>query len=169
MRVALYLLLALFILCVESVTVKVFGLSVTRLDVTIAIVVFLGLRATTVEGAFTAFGIGYLLDVFSGRPTGLYPFLAVLVFLLVRLLSSFVDARARVLYAAMSGAAVLGHALLAVFFSMITSVTGGGSAVFTLSGVPMQIALTAIAAYLLWPLLTKIDPGQERPRTGVLL
>lgn len=169
MKIALYLVLALLLLCVESVAVKIFGLQVTRLDVTLALVVFLGLRANTVEGAFTAFGIGYLLDVFSGRPTGLYPFLAVLIFLLVRLLSSFVDARARVLFAALAGAATLGHALLAVFFSMITSVTGGGAAVMTLSGVPLQIALTAMGGFLLWPLLVKIDPAQDRPRAGVLL
>lgn len=170
MKAVIYLVLTLLLLCVESVAVKILGFSISRFDVTLALVVFLGLRANTVEGAFTAFGIGYLLDVFTGRPTGLYPFLAVLVFLLVRLLSSFVDARARVLFAAMAGAATLGHALLAVFFSMVTSLTGGGTAaVFTLSGVPLQIALTSVAGFLLWPLLVKLDPGQDRPRAGVLL
>ena len=88
MRVAAMLAMSLALLCVESVAVKVFGFSVIRIDVTLALVVFLGLRANTVEGAFTSFAIGYLLDVFTGRPTGLYPFLAVLVFLLVRLLTS---------------------------------------------------------------------------------
>lgn len=167
MRIAITLLLTLALLCVESVAVKVFGFSVTRIDVTLVLVVFLGLRANTVEGAFTAFGVGYLLDAFTGRPTGLYPFLAVLVFLLVRLLASFVDARARVLYAALSGAATFGHALLAVFFSWLTSLSGGGTA-STLSGVPLQIALSCVTAFVLWPLLMKLDPGQERPQRGLL-
>lgn len=168
MRIAVLLLITLFLLCIESVVVKVFGFSVTRIDVTLALVVFLGLRANTVEGASTSFGIGYLLDVFTGRPTGLYPFLAVLVFLLVRLLASFVDARSRGLYAAMVGAAAVGHALLAVFFSWLTSLSGGGGAVATLSGVPLQVALSSLAAFVLWPLLIKLDPGQERPRAGIL-
>lgn len=167
MRIATMLALTLALLCVESVAVKVFGFSVTRIDVTLALVVFLGLRANTVEGAFTSFAVGYLLDVFTGRPTGLYPFLGVLVFLLVRLLASFVDARARVLYAAMSGAATFGHALLAVLFSWLTSLSGG--TVATLSGVPLQIALSCVTAFLLWPLLMKLDPGQERPQRGLLL
>ncbi len=168
MRVAAMLAMSLALLCVESVAVKVFGFSVIRIDVTLALVVFLGLRANTLEGAFTSFAIGYLLDVFTGRPTGLYPFLAVLVFLLVRLLASFVDARARALYAALTGAATFGHALLAVFFSWLTSLSGGG-AVATLSGVPLQIALASLTAMLLWPVLVKLDPGQDRPQTGVLL
>ncbi len=168
MRIAVMLALSLVMLCVESVAVKVFGFSVTRIDVTLALVVFLGLRANTLEGAVTAFGIGYLLDVFTGRPTGLYPFLAVLVFLLVRLLASFVDARARLVYAALTGTATFGHALLAVFFSWLTSLNGGG-AVATLSGVPLQIALSTATGLLLWPLLMKLDPGHDRPATGVLL
>ena len=168
MRIAIMLVLTLVLLCIESVAVKVFGFSVIRLDVTLALVVFLGLRANTVEGAFTSFGIGYLLDVFTGRPTGLYPFLAVLVFLGVRLLASFVDARARALYAARAGAATVAHALLAVFFSWLTSLSGGG-AVATLSGVPLQVGLTMLTGFLLWPLLLKLDPGQERPQAGVLL
>jgi len=168
MRAAIMLGLTLLLLSVESVAVKLFGFSVTRIDVTLVLVVFLGLRANPVEGAFTAFGVGYLLDVFTGRPTGLYPFLAVLVFLLVRLLASFVDARARGLFALMAGAATFGHALLAVFFSWLTSLGGTGT-VATLSGVPLQVGLSLVTAFLIWPLLLKLDPGHERPQSGVLL
>lgn len=166
MRFLITLVVALLLLCVESVAVQAFGFTVTRIDVTLALVVFLGLRANTAEGAFTAFCIGYLLDVFTGRPTGLYPFLAVLVFLGVRLLASFVDARARVLYAAMTGAATFAHALLVIFFSSLTSLDGG--VVGTLAGVPLQVVLSALVAFALWPLLLKLDPGQERPKAGVL-
>ncbi len=168
MRIAVLLALTLLLLCVESVVAELFDFSVMRLDVTLVLVVFLGLRANTVEGAFTSFCTGYLLDVFTGRPTWLYPFLAVLVFLLVRLLASFVDARARGLFAAMAGAATLGHALLAIFFSWLTSLSGGAP-LGTLSGVPMQVVLSSLAAFVLWPLLLKLDPAQDRPHAGVLL
>ncbi len=167
MRFIVTLAVGLLLLCVESVAVQAFGFTVTRIDVTLGLIVFLGLRANTAEGAFTAFCLGYLLDVFTGRPTGLYPFLAVLTFLGVRLLASFVDARARVLYAALTGAATLAHALLVVFFSSLTSLDGG--VVGTLSGVPLQVVLSSVVAFLLWPLLLKLDPGQERPKAGVLL
>jgi rod shape-determining protein MreD len=167
MRFAATVALALLFLSVESVLTRQLGFEVTRLDVTLVLVVFLGLRATTLEGAFASFAIGYLLDVFTGRPTGLYPFLAVLTFLLTRMLSSLVDARARALFAFICAAAALGHGLLAAFFSWLTSRSGGGTMV-SLSGLPLEIALCGVAAALMWPLLRKIDPADERPQAGTL-
>ena len=40
------------------------------------------------------------------------------------MLSSFVDARARALFAVICGAAAVGHGLLAAFFSWLTSRSG---------------------------------------------
>ena len=77
------------------------------------------------------------------------------------------DARAWALYAALTGAATLAHALLVIFFSSLTSLDGG--VVGTLSGVPLQVVLSSLVGFLLWPLLLKLDPGQERPKAGVLL
>ena len=62
-------------------------------------------------------------------------------------------------------AATVGHALLAVLFSSLTS-TGGGHAL-SLSGMPLQVVLTTLAGAALWPLLARIEPG-ERPAPGVL-
>lgn len=158
--------LALLLLSLESVLVKSFGFEVTRIDVGLALVVYAGLRCTTVEGAFSAFSVGYLLDVFTGRPTGLYPALAMLVFLAVRGVGQLVDGRSRGSYALFVAVATVGHALLAVFFSWLTSATGGGH-VLSLSGVPLQVLLTTLAGAAMWPMLKKIEPG-ERPEPGVL-
>ncbi|MDP1829877.1 MAG: hypothetical protein Q8L48_41835 [Archangium sp.] len=159
-------LLALLLLSVESVLVKTFGFEVTRIDVGLALVVYAALRCTTIEGAFSAFSVGYLLDVFTGRPTGLYPALAVLVFLLVRAAGVVVDTRSRGPYALLIAVATLGHAVLAVFFSWLTSAAGSGH-VLSLSGVPLQVLLTTLAGLAMWPLLKKIEPG-ERPEPGIL-
>ena len=99
--------LALLLLSIESVLVKTFGFEVTRIDVGLALVVFAALRLSTVEGAFSAFAVGYVLDVFTGRPTGLYPALAMLVFLLVRAASLLVDGRSRVSYLGFTAAATV--------------------------------------------------------------
>ncbi|MFT3707308.1 MAG: hypothetical protein QM817_06540 [Archangium sp.] len=156
--------LALLLLSLESVLVKTFGFEVTRIDVGLALVVYAALRATTVEGAFSAFSVGYLLDVFTGRPTGLYPALAVLVFLLVRGGGMLVDGRSRSSYALFIAAATFGHALLAMLFSWVTSSEGHVS---SFSGVPLQVMLTVLAGMAMWPLLKKIEPG-ERPEPGGL-
>jgi len=159
-------ILALLLLSLESVLVKTFGFEVTRIDVGLALVVYAGLRCTTVEGALSAFSVGYLLDVFTGRPTGLYPALAVLVFLLVRAAGQLVDGRSRGPYALFVAVATVGHALLAVFFTWLTSAAGSGH-VLSLSGVPLQVLLTTLAGLAMWPLLKKIEPG-ERPEPGLL-
>jgi rod shape-determining protein MreD len=80
--------LALALLTLESVVVKQAGLVLGRIDVTVVLVAFLALRATLLEGAFTAFTVGYLLDLMSGQPTGLFTFLAVFTFLVGRLVST---------------------------------------------------------------------------------
>ncbi len=158
--------LALVLLSVEAVIVKSLGFDVTRIDVCVAIIVYAGLRGTTLEGAFTAFAVGYLLDVLTGRPTGLYPFLGVLVFLIARATAQLVDGRSRIAFAIFTAAATFGHALLAFLFTWLTSRSGEGR-VLSLSGVPLQVLLSMVVAFLLYPVLKKIEPG-ERPKPGVL-
>lgn len=167
MRFLLTVVLALLFLSVETVLSQQMGLQIVRLDITWVLVVFLGLRASAIEGATAAFVIGYLLDVFTGRPTGLYSFLAVLTFLLTRMLSSFVDARARALFAIICAAATVGNGLLAAFFTWLTSRTGA-SVMLSLAGLPFQALFCAVAAAMLWPLLRKLDPAYERPQAGML-
>jgi len=157
--------LTLLLLTLESVVVKYLGLSVTRIDVTVAVVAFLSLRASTVEGAFSSFVVGYLLDLMSGRPTGLYTFLAVLTFLVGRLAAS-VDVRSVLVFVIFTMAADLGHGLLAIFFSWLTSRDAAFGS--TLSALPLQVALTGLAALALYPLFRKFDSGGERSEVGLL-
>lgn len=159
--------LALVLLAVESVVVKAFGFTATRIDVTVPVVVFLACRAGLLEGAFSAFAIGYLLDVMSGRPTGLYTFLAVLTFLLVRLAASLVDVRSAPSFVMFVAAADLGHSLLAIFFTWMTS-KAGAVPTQPLLVLILQVLLTAVAGLLLWPLLRRLDPGTDRPEAGAL-
>ncbi len=159
--------MALVLLSLEAVLVKYLGFSITRIDVTVALVAFLALRANTQEGAISAFTIGYLLDLSTGRPTGLYTFLAVLMFLLGKLAASLVDVRSGPSFALFAMGTDAAHGLLAVFFTWMTApkVAVGGVALSTL---PVQVLLTGAAALVLYPLLRKLDPGNERPQVGAL-
>ncbi|MBI3184778.1 MAG: hypothetical protein HYZ28_21790 [Myxococcales bacterium] len=159
--------LALLLLVIESVAVKYLGFAITRIDVTVALVVFLSLRAGLLEGAFASFAIGYLLDVMSGRPTGLFVFLAVLVYLLGRLVSSLLDARSAPSFVLFVAGAEVAHSLLALFFGWMTSKSGTAPA--SVGALFAQLGLTLLAALLLWPLLRRLDPGTERPEAGALL
>lgn len=167
MKFVITVALALVLLTVESVVVKYLGFEVARIDVTVAIITFLALRASMVEGAVSAFAIGYLVDLMSGRPTGLYTFLGVLVFLLTRAANSTFDVRSASAFALVAAAADAGHALLAFLFTWMTTREAGPTG-FSLGGFAAQVVLTGLAALALYPLLRKVDPGSERPEMGAL-
>ncbi|MFP2928833.1 hypothetical protein ACLESO_27275 [Pyxidicoccus sp. 3LG] len=157
--------LALALLTLESVVVKQAGLVLGRIDVTVVLVAFLALRATLLEGATSAFAVGYLLDLMSGQPTGLYTFLAVFTFLVGRLVATFVDVRGAMSFALFAMGADLGHGLLASFFTWLTVKDGGTGSL--LSGMPLQVVLTGAAALALFPLLKRFEASQER-QAGLL-
>lgn len=164
-RVFLTLLLALFLLTIESVIVRYAGFSVTRIDVTVVLLVWLALRAPTLEGAAASFGVGYLLDLMSGRPTGLYTFLAVLTFLVGRVASGVVDVRSPAMLALFSVAASAGHGLLATLLSWMVTRENSAAPLYAL---PMQVLLTGIAAILLNPLLKKLEWSDQRTKPSLL-
>ena len=159
--------LALVLLALESVLVKYLGLTLARIDVTVAIVAFLSLRAGLLEGAFGAFAVGYLLDLMSGRPTGLYTFLAVLTFLVGRLARSLVEVRGPAGFALFAMGADALHGLLALLVTWLTSKTWG-VAVLSPAGLPLEVVLTGAAAFCLYPLLQRFGPVAERAEPGLL-
>lgn len=158
--------LALLLLSFEAVLVKYLGLQVTRIDVTVAMVAFLALRASVIEGAFGSFVIGYLLDLMSGQPTGLYTFLAVLVFLLGRIANAFVDVRSAGAFFLFAAAIDALHGVLAAFFTWLTA--RDGTFGISAGGFFLQVFLTGLAGFALYPLFRKLDPGSERPEMGTL-
>lgn len=160
MKGALLVLLALVLLSIEAVLVRTFGLEVTRIDVTMVLIVFVAVRSKTVEGALTAFVIGYLLDVFTGRPAGLYPALAVTVFLLARAAAQLLDGKSRTGFALFTVGATLGHSLVAFLLTWLTSRNAEGR-VLSLTALPLQALLTGLVALALFPLLVKIEPGER--------
>jgi len=159
--------LALVLLAVESVLVKYLGLTVARIDVTVAIVAFLSLRSGLLEGASGAFAVGYLLDMMSGRPTGLYTFLAVFTFLLGRATRSLVEVRGPGGFALFAMGIDAVHGLLALLVTWLTSKTWGVAALSP-AGLPLEVLLTGAAAFCLYPLLQRFGPVAERAEPGLL-
>jgi hypothetical protein len=165
MKLLLTLVLTLLFLAVESVAVKYVGLGVARIDVTVAIVAFLSLRAGLLEGAVASYAVGYLLDLMTGRPTGLYTLLAVVTFLLGRIAAGLVDVRTSRSFALFAMAADATHGVLAWAVSGVSSKQISLSA---LSGLPLEVLLTGAAALVLYPLLKRFGLGAERRDPGLL-
>jgi hypothetical protein len=167
MKFLVTVVLALLLLTLESVVVQRAGLVLSRIDVTVVLVAFLALRASLLEGAVSAFAVGYLLDLMSGQPTGLFTFLGMFTFLVGRLVDSLVDVRGAVAFVLFTMGADIAHGLLSAFFSWLTVKDGSAAAV--LPGLPLQVALTGVAALALYPLLRKLEARQERAQMGGLL
>ena len=165
MKLLLTLVLTLLFLALESVAVKYVGLGVARIDVTVAIVAFLSLRAGLLEGAAASYAVGYLLDLMTGRPTGLYTLLAVVTFLLGRIVGSVMDVRTGKSFALFAMAMDAAHGLLAWG---IGSVSSKQISLSGLSGLPLEVLLTGLAALLLYPLLKRFGLGAERRDPGLL-
>jgi hypothetical protein len=167
MRLVFAAALALVLLAVESVLVKYLGLTLARIDVTVAIVAFLALRAGLLEGATGAFAVGYLLDLMSGRPTGLYTFLAVLTFLLGRIARSLLEVRGATGFALFAMGTDAVHGLLALLVTWLTGKSWGVAALSP-AGLPLEVLLTGVAAFCLYPLLQRFGPVAERVEPGLL-
>lgn len=160
--------IAAILLAIEAVVVRYLGLSISRIDVTLTIVAALAMRAAVVEGAFSSFCVGYLLDLMSGRPTGLYTFLAVLMFLLLRLADTFIEVRRAGGFVAFVAGGEVVHQVLAAFFTWMTS---KDEHVFSASlrGLPTSVMLTALAGLLLFPLLMRFIPQTEQQKPMSLI
>ncbi|MCI0572833.1 MAG: hypothetical protein L0Y66_18940 [Myxococcaceae bacterium] len=166
MRLLFTLGLALLLLAVQSVALQALGISALRVDVTVILVAFLALRANRLEGAAGAFALGYLLDLVSGRPTGLFTFLAVGCFLLGQFASTLLDVRTPMSFVLFAAATDATHGLLAAFFTWLTSRNPAATSALPL--LPWQVLLTALAAFALYPVLRRIDPGNDRREVGAL-
>jgi hypothetical protein len=119
------------------------------------------------EGGCGAFAVGYLLDLMSGRPTGLYTFLAVLTFVLGRSARSFLEVRGPAGFALFAMGMDVVHGLLALLVTSLTSKTWG-VAVLSPAGLPLEVLLTGLAAFALYPLLQRFGPAGERIEPGLL-
>jgi rod shape-determining protein MreD len=160
MTMALALGMALGLLTLESVAAQFTDHAVAGLDVTVVIVAHLALKALPLEGALTSFGVGYLLDILSGRPSGLYTFLAVLAFVGGRLGSSLVVVNSRRRFALFAGAVEAGHAVVGWLLQAAVARDPVGTG--PLAALPLQVLLTAGAAFLLYPALQVLEPGEDR-------
>lgn len=161
MKLLVFSALGLLILAVEGVLIEALGLGPTHLSAGLALLVYLAVRGTTLEGALTAYALGYLLDVLSGKPTGLYPFLSMVIFIGARIAAQILDGRSRVGLVLFTSVAATAQWLLALLLTSLTSV-GGAASGFSLGSLPLQVVYAAVAAFLLYPLCRRLEPG-ERP------
>lgn len=128
-------------------------------------IVHLALTAANVDGAVGAAGVGYVLDVTAGTPKGLMTFLAVAVFLAVRLVGAAVEVRGRAAFGLLSGAAALGLSAGAVALQRVAVLPEAAPGWDLLPRLLAEAVLTGLAAPLVQLALRRLDAllGAEEP------
>lgn len=159
LRYAATLLMAAILL---SLTSAVGRFETLRPDVVAPILVFCALELELLPGLFVLSGVGYLADVFSGEPAGLYWGSSVLVFLLLRLFVFRVVGSRPMMVTAFVGVAT---ALGLVTRLLMQAVLGGGPVpLSSFGGGLWSVALgAAVLGYPIYRLFRAVDE-RLRPR-----
>ena len=168
MKPFLHFLAALLLASLQPVLLRHLGGGIVSLALPLPCVVHLGLRAGVVEGALGSAAVGFVLDLMAGGPKGLLTFLAVLVFLVSRLVGASLEIRNRFGFAALSGVMTFlfgfGAWLLTRYVSEPVAAPGGR----LLLRVLIEAILTGVAAPAVGFVLQRIDRLVEREEPGLL-
>jgi len=140
-----------------------------RADLLLAVVLYLAFHDEWVQGAGLSFFTGCLSDLSAATPPGIYAFLAVLTFVIVRVTGSAFRAEGGIQAAAVAFVASLVHALLAtLIFKVLFTGSGFGlhaswfwSALATgLGAIPIFAVLKRLDVSLL-PAGETLGPGAK--------
>ena len=159
LRLALVLLVCFAASVVESVVPLLAGLRDARPDLLLCVVLYVALHDEWVPGAALALCTGYLSDLSSATPTGLYGFLAVLTFVVVRTTASAFKAERGFPVAVLAFAASLVHSLFAAVLFRFVMRGVSGSFLLHTSGVLWSAAATGVGAIPVFAVLSRIDKG----------
>lgn len=169
MKVIAVAALAYVLIALQGVVERYVGGGWLPLALALPCVVALGQNAGNVEGAVGAAAVGYLMDLAAGGPKGLCTFLAVLLFLAVRVLAASVDVRSLVSQMLVSalGTAFFGMGALVLIRMVAPPEAAPGGALF--GRVLVEALLTGLASPpVLWA-MKRIDGLFAREESGLLL
>ncbi len=156
LRVALVVLLCLVATVVESASPFLLHLGRARADLLLSVVLYLALNDEIIAGAGLSALAGYLGEISSATPAGLYTFLAVLTWAIVRLSARGLRSEGGALSALIAFGASLIHSLAAagLFFLVAPAPADLG---WRFSAALPSALMTAAAAPIVFGLLRRID------------
>jgi len=82
-RIILPLFLGIFFISLQTTLFTPFSIQRVRPDIVLILTLYLGFSYPVISGGFLAFFLGYLMDLFSGNPFGLYTFSRVFIFCVI--------------------------------------------------------------------------------------
>lgn len=168
MKPVAHVLFALLLGALQAALLRWFGGGVFSVSLLACCIVWAGLQAGIVDGSVASAGIGYLMDLAAGTPKGLMTFLAVALFVAVRVVAAGVDLRGRAGFALLSG---LGALFLSVGATVLLRNTSAPEAApgWGLAGRMLAEAiLTGVLAPVVAAGLRRLDGLFHREEPGLL-
>jgi rod shape-determining protein MreD len=168
LKAILVVAFALVLIGIQNGLLRFLGGGVFSLSLAIPCIVFLGLEDGSIESAVASAGVGYLLDVFAGGPKGLMTFLAVALFLMMRLVGAAIDVRGRTSFAVLSGVGTFLFGLGALLFLRVVSPPDLAPGYRLLPRLFLDGLLTGMVAPVIGLAMRWIDGLFKREETGLL-
>jgi rod shape-determining protein MreD len=156
-RPVLYFAIALVLSALQAALLRWVGGGAIPVVVALPMALWLGLHASSVEGAVGAFAVGYVLDLMNGGPKGLMTFLAVALFLFARGAGAAVDIPGRAGFALLTlvGTFLAGCAALGLADLVSPPLSAPGLSLVSRVGV--EALVTALASPLVLALMNGVD------------
>ena len=117
-------------------------------DFLVILVTYLGLHETLGRGAFTAYVLGLLQDVFAGQVLGLYGLALLVTFISVRLLARRFNTESSLLILFMVGSCTLIEGGMLIF-SLLLFAGSASTGWLILQDLPVQLLVNLVLAILL--------------------
>lgn len=106
MRYVVYLILGILLVGLHTAILSDFPDIISFYDILIPLVVYLSLFRSLSAGLLTVLIIGYLMDMVSGAPNGIYMAVFMIVFLVFRNITAYFHAQERLLFTVCTAAGV---------------------------------------------------------------
>ena len=168
LRTSLALAAALVLVALGASLCHFLGGGAVSLALPVPVVVWLGLEAGLVDGAFAAAAVGLVLDSAAGGPGGLLTFLSVALFLGSRAAAGAFDARSSLGFALLSGAATFALGVGALLLLRYVAPAEEAPRLGLVGRVLGEAVLTAFAAPALRLLLDRLSAPMRREDPGLL-
>lgn len=132
------------------------------------VVVHLGLSTTHVEGAVSAAGVGYVMDLMTGGPKGLMTFLAVALYLFARLAGAGLDVQGRAGFSVLAALGTFLYGAAALGLSSLVTPAEASPGLPLLGRVGVEALLTGLVAALSHGLFQRVERLFHREDPGLL-
>lgn len=153
------------LLVLQTTLAQVFPWEYFIPNLSLVVVVYLGLRQPLGQGAIVAFAIGYMIDTFSGASIGLHTFSAVATFLTSRLVfhQLFVQGKLFEILVAFMMTCFDGVTALLIRAVFDQSMDG---LLMDVKIVVSRAVTTALCAPLVFALVSRLEPDGPRRTSG---